>query len=1102
MSLWVVAGPSGSGKSTYVYEEMIREAIAHPDRQFILVVPDQYSMSATRRICSLHPRQGILNIDVLSFSRLIHRIGDEVGRKMHAVLDDTGKNLILRRVAMEHEEELGFLKGRMKRPGYIHEVKSQISEFYQYDIAPGDLDEMIEESSMQGYLSGKLKDLKVLYEAFQGYIRDKYITTEEALSELAGLIPRSDILAGSVVLFDHFTGFTPVQEKVISALLKTADKVVVTLALEQDEDGKTDRLFELTGKTCTRLLALAKEAGCVTEPTLFMSDPSRRRYNGNPPMDFLEKHLLRPDESVFAGEQDAIRILEATSRRSEVQNCCLRIRELIRRGYEYRQIAIETQELEGYADLLEAELNRYGIPFYTDRPRSVMQNRAVIFLRYALKILAGDFSRDSVMGFLRSSMTDLTEDEIDRFELYLAAMGIRGKSRYLSCFEKGKNCEEAEEIRLRLAELLSPLLQPMKTAREFCRGLYELCTESRLQDKCLKRSDEYGKSGDVSAAKEYEKIYESLMGLLDQIYELIGDDEMDCAQFLAIFEAGVAELRIGTIPQAVDQVMVGDMTRTRLESVKALFFLGVNDGIIPARNNGGGLLSDMEREFLLSRGVNMAPGPRQKLYEQRLYLYQNMTKPSERLYLSYSLLDSGGGSMQPSYLIRHLLSLYPALKVESDAGSIGELSAVASGEDGLDDLAFALRSFMDAEEAGEQERIYRDLRSLSAAYGGDERAQQIRRAALWKYVPMPLSREAVAAIHDDRATISRLELMAACPYAHFLRYELAIREKEEYLFEQSDMGTVYHRILEQVLAQLREDGRKLWELEDEEITAVVREYMASVADQYGNDVMHATKRNTYRGVQMERVLGRCLRNIGYHLKKGEFTPALFEHRFERSGEYPIRGIIDRIDVADRDGKLYVKVVDYKSGETQLDESKLYYGVSLQLPIYLARAAELMERKNPGREVIPAAMFYYLLKDPLIKDKADRIEEEIRKEMRVNGLFLEEDQVLRLLDSDLAGGGSSDVIRASVNKDGNLSSNSQSVSREEMKEYLDFAEQKVGQLMERIGQGDISIRPISIGGDSFDSCTYCSYRGICRFDERIDGFCKTAHDKRKLKEDPS
>ncbi|MBR5116310.1 MAG: PD-(D/E)XK nuclease family protein [Lachnospiraceae bacterium] len=220
-----------------------------------------------------------------------------------------------------------------------------------------------------------------------------------------------------------------------------------------------------------------------------------------------------------------------------------------------------------------------------------------------------------------------------------------------------------------------------------------------------------------------------------------------------------------------------------------------------------------------------------------------------------------------------------------------------------------------------------------------------------------------------------------------------------------------------------------------------------------------------------------------------------------SGAYPIRGTIDRIDVAEEDGKLYVKVVDYKSGDSQLDESKLYYGVSLQLPIYLARAAELMESRNPGREVIPAAMFYYHLQDPLIKDKTDRVEEEVRKEMRVSGLFLEDAKVLRLLDSDLAGGGSSDVIRASVNKDGNLSSTSQSASREEMKEYLDFAEQKAAELMERIGQGDIAIRPITIGGDLFDSCKYCSYRGIYRFDDRIDGFCKTAHDKRKLKEDP-
>ena len=1091
MSFEIIAGPSGSGKSTYAYNELIRRSLQHPQQQFILIVPDQFSMSSTREICRLHPAGGIMNIDILSFSRLTHRILDEVGSPERTVLDDTGKNLILRRVALMQKEQLTFLKGKLRRPGYIHEVKSQISEFYQYDIAPADLENMIESSRGRGYLSGKLRDLKVLYEAFQQYIREKYITTEEALLELARLIPKSRLLAGSCVLFDHFTGFTPIQLRVVGELMRVCERIDMTLCIDR-EPGQADRLFDLTKNTCHRMLALAEETGCEVLPTVYMNDPVHRRYAACPALDFLERRMLRSGKAVYGKPQDAIGIYEASSRRNEVRRCCRRIQSLIRQGYEYRQIAIETGDLESYGDLLREELGRYGIPFYMDQPRSVLRNQMVTSLRCILRLLTEDFSADSVMGYLRSGMTDFTQDQTDRFDLYLRAMGIRGRSRFLKPFEKGKGAEEAEKLRGELMESLQPLLQPMATARQYTKMLYELCVRLRMQEKCMAQVRYFTEKGELPLAKEYEKIYKSIMDLFDRIYDLIGEDELDAAGYLAIFEAGVSEIRIGTIPQSVDQVMVGDMQRTRLEPVKTLFFLGVNEGIIPKRSSNQGLLSDMEREFLLSSGITLAPGPREKLYEQRLYLYQNMTKPSEHLYLSYSLLDSSGRSLLPSYLIRHILLLYPGMEVVSERTEEQHWEEkLESPQDGLDELALMLREYA-SDETGEArlQQLDQRIRALTAAYRGEKGAAFLIQSAFTVYEPRPLSAGAIEAIYDPKGTISRLEQMASCPFAHFLRYGLGLKEKEEYSFEQTDLGSVYHSVLELFFKQLKEEEIQLAALEDDRIRERLHEILTAVAEDYGNEILFSSGRNIYRRKQMEEVLLRSLKTMKYQLSKSRFVPSYFERRFEQSGGHPIRGIIDRVDVASSDGRYYVKVVDYKTGNNKLDGNQLYYGVSLQLPIYLARAVDLVKELHPEAEVIPAGMFYYKVQNPVITGKHEDIEKELVREMRPQGVFLEEEEVLKLLDQELSEKGKSDVIVADL-KGGRLSSYSQSATREQMQAYLEYAADKADELMQRIRDGEIAVAPFQTGKGEhrFDSCRYCPYGGICGFDERIPGYEK-------------
>lgn len=1105
MSLRFIFGGSGAGKSTFVYREMVKKAIDHPQKQYIVMVPDQFTMSTQKALCSMHPSGGIMNIDVQSFSRLIHRISDEVGTHPRIQLDDTGKNLVLRKVSLQKEGELVMLGKKLRRPGYIHEVKSMISEFYQYAISPDDLAQMIEAAQDKGSLRGKLQDLKTLYEGFRAYISEKYITTEEALEELCGLIPRSSLLADCEIVFDGFTGFTPVQCKVVYALLQVAARVTITLCADDREDimiaGNGQKLFALSQQTYSKLCAFADRERIEVEQNVFLSDKPVARYAQEEELAFLESELFRFHGKTYDKCPQHIHIFEAQTLVSEVQQVCLAIRRLIRKeGYCYRDIAVVTGDLERYGHIATREFDRYQIPYFMDQNRSVTYHPMTEYLLGALNLQKNRFSYESVFRFLRCGMTDITMDETDRLERYVRRLGIRGRASYERRFVRGEEAEQMEPIRQKLMEELSPILGRMKRAKDYVTALYRFAVSSRLQAKCMAFSRAFEEEGDLSAAKEYEKIYPACMDLLNQIYELIGEDEVTLDEFIEIFEAGISEIRIGTIPQHVDQVVIGDIQRTRLGNIKALFFIGVNDGVIPGKGGGGGILSDMEREFLLGIGSEMAPTPRQKIFEQRLYLYQNMTRPTKRLYLSYARMDGQGKQILPSYLIHEITGLFPKLSVRvQESVSEEEIwDQIETKQDGLDDFAALMRCFMSGEsdaDSRKDQKVREALSVLSRAYRGDEQTDQLFRAAASVYEPVRLSQSVAKLLYESnkKGSISRLEQFAACGYAHFLRYGLGITSQKEYEFEAVDFGTVYHAAIDILFNMLRGDGRKLLEVSAQEITQMVEQAVGEIAKSYGDVVLYSSDRNVYRIRQMKQVLVRSMLTLQHQLAKGNFEPAFFEKSFTIKGAFELVGKVDRVDLCKVGDKTYVKVIDYKSGTKSYDESELYYGLSLQLPLYLYAMVRELSEKNKREEVIPAAMLYYGLHNPLIKeeeaDSPDSLKEAVYKKMRMDGLTLEEDAVLLRMDGGLETESESDVIKVKKNKNGSYSKTSQIVTRDEMDTCLSYAASKAEMLMKEIMDGDIAVSPVRLEGSQTDSCSYCPYGQICRFDPQIPGYEK-------------
>ncbi len=1138
MSLQFYFGPSGVGKSRQLYQEIIRRSGRERQVNFLVIVPDQFTMQTQKELVELHPQGGIMNIDVLSFGRLTHRILEEVGGEDTPVLDDTGKSLVLQKVAASLKGQLPCLGGLLHKQGYIHEVKSALSEFMQYGIGPEDVSQLIDFAGKRGALVQKLKDLQVLYRGFQEYIQGNFITTEEKLDVLRRSLGESEFIRDAVVIFDGFTGFTPIQNRVIREILVLARETILTVTLGGGENpyeqGSAQQLFYLSKKTVSDWCKLAGEmqverkrdvmllpAGYIGQlPDAVLQQCEVRyceahRFLQAQALQHLEGQLFRYGGQIYQKETDEIKLFEATSPGEEVRQCGLAIRGLLQEGLQYRDIAVISGDLEGYAPYVEREFAKLHIPVYVDRTRGLQLNPLTEYIESSLQLFLKDFSYDSVLRFLRSGMTGIRAEAVDELENYLLQLGLRGQKKWSRLFT-AKTAHMTEEelaelniLRQQMMDLLKPLNAVAKaSAKDYVKGLYDFLVGSGVAAQLAAYAERFEEQGDLPRSREYAQIYRLVMELLNQIYELLGTEEISLQEFADILEAGFGEIQVGTIPQNVDRVLVGDMERTRLQQVKVLFFLGVNDGNIPRNASKGGIISDMDREFLQESEWELAPSPRQQMFIQRLYLYLNMTKPSKRLYLSYCRVNSAGKTVRPAYLIEVVKRLFPGLKVEYPENRKVTEQIVAP-EEGLEYLAQLLREYAQGSLPQQQLPQFFTVYEAFGEAGLTAQREVLAGAAFRRYQDSGLSATVARALYGVNLenSVSRLETFAACAYQHFLQYGLGLKERQEFGLEDVDLGNLYHSVLEQ-FSGILEAGPYTWfDFPAEYRQQTLREILDKLAVEYGNSILYSTKRTRYVIERLERIMNRTVDTLQNQLRKGSFQPEHFEYSFHFANHLSsvnvalseeermhLQGRIDRIDVAEDGEHVYVKVIDYKSGNKRFDLAAVYYGLSLQLVVYMNAAVELEKQSHPDKQVVPAALLYYHVEDPTVETptelSAEQLNEQILGALRMNGVVNGAPDIIERIDREM--GEKSLVVPVEKKKDGSFTARSQVMSREELDIVSHYVSRKVADLGRQILDGKISLDPYEAG--SKEACTYCVYRKVCGFHSGLPG-CN----KRQLQE---
>lgn len=1132
MALKFWLGGATSDKSDKLTRYVLEEAKNNPERQYLVVVPEQICLKTQRDYVLKSENKGILNIDILPFTRFAHRIGDEVGNARAGVttLDDMGKNLILEHLALKYKDDLKVFGDNIEKLGYIEKVKSAISEYMQYGISVEKAQEMASLAADGGrrLLASKLSDVAFLYDKFVEYIRERYTTVEETLDLTADIIHSSDTVRNSVIVFDGFTGFTPVQVKLIAKLMEYAIDIHVALLLEEDciqnsENSpknntiKEHELFNLSKKTISTLEKLADERRVI------IKEPYEAYKNVVCETKKFTGKIVYKDSDTLCKLNNTPVIISAGTPEEEIMMVARQIKSLIRtEGYRYDDFALITGDIERYRATVQRVFGLHGIPFFLDRSEPILMNPFMEYIRALIDVYTDNYSRESVFRYLKSGFSGFDGEEIFLLENYCIATGVKGYKKWHERFVNITDTfdEEivllVENIRKRVIDKIDGFsleisdkghitAREKHSVRDFAIALYNIIDGEGINEKLKECAAEFEECGLPEKKEEYSQIYVKIMNILDQLCDLIPDEMITVREFGNLIDAALSEVRIGILPERSDYVQMGDLTRTRLNDVSVLFIVGANDGIIPSGGGKNGIINDSDKEFMqsLDSELVLAPTVREEAYTQRLYLYMMMNSPKERLVVSYSRNGNDGKSLLPSYFVRDLKAEYPDIVILKNADDIS--GRIEDFEDACREIVAKLHDvicgYSDSDETSEV------LKLLKTVYS-DNRCDKSR---LYKVLERALLENAgtndadtigkalAGALYGKKiiGSVTRLETYANCAYQYFLKYALKLNERETFSIEANDLGMIFHESLSEYAAMITREGLNWTEISDEEEEKLIASAVdVSIAKNHLAK-LYSTARTTYLVSRVKRIMGKTAHVLKEQLRHGKFVPKYFEMDFDTFGSLEclnitlsddemmkLKGRIDRVDVAESDDGIYVKIIDYKSSAKSMDLMAVYEGRQLQLLTYLNAAMESerinADKAGDGKAVVPAGVLYYRIDDPIISDdgKSDEeIKKAIMKELRLKGLINSDGEIAELIDKDLAQG--SEVISVSRKNDGDFKSSKQLVSGDDFGALTNYVCLKIREIGEEILSGNIKIQEPD-GKKRFTKvdCTYCPYKSVC------------------------
>ena len=1163
MTMRLLIGRAGSGKTTLCLQEIEEELYRRQDGpSLIYLVPEQAAFQSEYALASLPGLGGTIRAQVLSFRRLAWRVLQETGGGRRLFIDDTGKGMVLRKVLERHKPLLEIFRDAGDKPGFMQDLVHLYNELRRNRISIYQLKETwereTEKHSGGGLLGKKLRDVALIMEEAEQELCAHYVDAEDTLLMLALKLPQSKFTRDALLWVDGFYGFTQLEFFVLESFLQHAREMTISLCLDRyyNLGEKVDELnpFYNSAVTCEHLQQLAAARGVATTKLVLSQDDNayRPRFKNNPHLAHLEQQLHSYPTIPFSGKHSLslpLRLVAAQGRRSEVEAVAREIIKLVRdEHYRYREIAVVAHNLEQYADLIVPVFDDYNIPLFLDQKRTILHHPLVEFIRSALEVVNGNWRPEAVFrciksGFLFPAGGDKKQlqewrDLAAMLENYVLAYGIRKahwqdeqKWKYmrrdtLEEEDPGLSTNEAaflEQIDKARRFLSGPLLQFQKkygTASlvgERVKALYELLETVSAGEQLHLAAEQARERGEPEKSREQEQVYQGIIALMDQLVEITGEENVTPALFARVIDSGLAALRLGHVPPSLDQVLAGNLERTRSGNLRALFLLGANDGVLPSRPTGEAIFTDQERDTLEARGFPLSPGPQRRLLDEEFLIYIALTQAKDYLWISYSLADEEGKALLPALLVSRLQEMFPGLREEIpviDTEEAYSNVATTNNEFGaanallpfvihprqtLSHLAVQLGRW---KEGAVLHPLWWEVYNWYVCGGGNkEEARRLLAGLFYENTETTLTGQTSCDLYGSplQASASRLERFRFCPFSHFAAYGLRLQPRVQYGLEALDTGRFFHVALRNVACVLQKQQRYWGDCEQEELLQIVSAEVTRLLPRVQQEILLSSRRYLHLAKKIKETVGRAVLYLAEHDRRSDFKPIAVEIAFAKDGELPplhlmledgtsvnVVGRIDRLDVACSDtGSIYLRIIDYKSGTADLNLVEVLHGLSLQLLIYLdaalTHAAMLLQLRELS--VYPAGIFYFRVYDPLLRSSGpltpDEFETEMLKLFKLKGKLLADPAVVKLMDKEL-NSGYSNVIPAGMNKEGELYRNVKSLlTAEQFEQLRNQIRCIVADTAAEIMQGSLRISPFKLGRKK--ACTFCPFKAVCQFD---------------------
>lgn len=1107
MGLQIIYGKSGSGKTSYIFDQ-ISKSINDGRKKYILT-PEQFSFTAEKELLKNIKKnnnaQSVINAEVLTFNRMAHRVASEVGGATKTILLDSGKSMIIYNILSNKKNGLKFLG---KSDSNIDLILTQLTELKKHGVNLQNLENLMCLMQNNKYLYSKLEDIYTVYSKYEEQIQDKYIDDDDSLTILSEMLAYTKMFNNCDIYIDEFVGFTKQEYAIIEKLMKSANKLTITVTTDNLQIGKSPDadIFYSNKQTASNIIKIARKNSINIEKSIALNEIKRFKSEE---LLHLEENIFNLPYKIYDKQINDIKLFLANNQYSEIEHVAKEIIKLVRdEGYRYNDISIITQNIDTYSNLCKAIFSKYNIPIYMDERKQLSQNVLIKYILSILEIFAKNWNIESVFNYIKTGFTHLSQDDIYELERYAIKWNIRGSKWYKGPWNfhdaKDLGQEKVDKINTLRQEIVSPLeklknnLAGVKTAKQISEELYKFLIENEVDKKLEEKISYLVELGQLNKAQEYEVSWNTLIQVLDEMVMIFKEENISFENYMQILKTGFANSSLGTIPMVQDQVVIGNVDRSKTHKVKAVFIIGLNDGNFPCVNKSEGFLNDDDREKIKLYGIELAKGTLERIYEDNFNIYKAFSTAEEKLFLSYASSDSAGKALRNSILISKIKKIFPMIKQDSDI--IKKDEEVTSKQPTFDELLDELRNFRDGIKI--DEKWFKIYNIFNEDDEFKSKLDNAVRALNYNNAPDKISKENIDKMYGNtlKTSISKLEQYRKCPFSYYLKYGLKLNDKEVSKVEAVDTGSFMHDVIDTFFNVLEEKNLKVKTIEDDEIEKIVSNIVADKMKLDKNFIFSTSPKYVRLVNRLKKVVTTSIKYIVQTIKQSDFEVLDHEIEFGLNGKYKpikictdsgktveIEGKIDRVDIAKNADGTYVRIIDYKSSIKNVDLNQVVAGLQLQLLTYLNETCKV-------EDFLPAGVLYFNLIEPRVTAdnnmSDEQIEELIKQTFKMQGLILADVNVIKMMDNKIEETGVSSLIPAGIKKNGEISSKytARAVTAEQFKYLQKYMDKIIKQISEEILSGNIGLTPsynVKVQKGK-TACQYCKYKSICRFDANNKG----------------